>query len=121
MLRLRTALCGPLGALGDRLFWTGVVPTAMAAACLALTQGAGPAAVITLVALYNVLRLGFLIGLLVPKALGWLLAGAGVAPLGLAAGVALVGIVLSFRFAAQATSFRFGLVALVLSLFVAGR
>jgi PTS system mannose-specific IID component len=158
VLRLRTALCGPLGALGDRLFWTGVVPTAMAAACLALTQGAGPAAVITLVALYNVLRLatgawalgagldagmqvssalanswltraanrvgpvaGFLIGLLVPKALGWLLAGAGMTPLALAAGVAVVGVALSFRFAAQATSFRFGLVALLLSLFVAGR
>ncbi|HKV74487.1 MAG TPA: PTS system mannose/fructose/sorbose family transporter subunit IID [Gemmatimonadales bacterium] len=57
VLRLRTALCGPLGALGDRLFWTGVVPSAMAAACLALTQGAGPAAIVTLVVLYNILRL----------------------------------------------------------------
>lgn len=57
ILRLRTALCGPLGALGDRLFWTGVVPSVMAATCLALTQGGGVTAVVMLVILYNALRL----------------------------------------------------------------
>lgn len=156
--RLRTALCGPLGALGDRLFWTGVVPTAMAATCLALTQGAGPAAIISLVVLYNAFRLGtgiwaldaglaagmqvsraladswltraanrigpvagFMIGLLIPKAMIWLLAGADGSSLAVAAGVAVVGAVLAFRFAAQATSFRFGLAALVVSLLLAGR
>lgn len=158
VLRLRTALCGPLGALGDRLFWTGVVPAAMAAACLALTQGAGLAAVIAMVVLYNALRLatgvwalkvglaagmqvssalanswltraanrvgpvaGFLIGLLVPKSLAWLLAGADTQSVALAGGVAVVGAALSFRFTAQATAFRFGLAALVLSLLIVGR
>ena len=158
VLRLRTALCGPLGALGDRLFWTGVVPTAMSAACLALTQGAGPAAIVALVVFYNILRLatgtwalraglssglrisaaladswltraaerigpiaGFSVGVLIPKALVWLLAGAGLSWLGLAAMVAVIGAGLSFRYAAQATSFRFALVALALSLILAGR
>lgn len=43
--RLRTALCGPLGALGDQLFWMGVVPALSAAMLLALSLGAGIGAV----------------------------------------------------------------------------
>ncbi len=46
--RLRTALCGPLGALGDRLFWIGVVPLMMSAAALAIVEGAGLAAIVAL-------------------------------------------------------------------------
>jgi PTS system mannose-specific IID component len=155
--RLRTALCGPLGSLGDRLFWTGVVPSVMAATCLALSQGAGIAAVVLLVICYNVLRLatgvwsleagygagmqvsraladswltraasrinpvaGFLVGLMVPKTVGWLLTGID-RPLGaLAIVLGVIGAVLSFRFPSRATSFRFGLVTLVMALLLAG-
>lgn len=55
--RLRTALCGPLGALGDRLFWTGVVPglSALAVALVALGAGAWP--VWGLLAVHNGIRL----------------------------------------------------------------
>ncbi len=156
VIRLRTALCGPLGALGDRLFWSGVVPTVMAATCLALVQGAGLAAIVLLVVLYNGLRLatgiwaldagygagmqvskalanswltraasrinpvaGFAIGLLVPKAMIWLLAGADRWFVVIALVVGLVGAGLAFRFPSRATSFRFGLVTLVAALLLA--
>ncbi|MFN2318014.1 MAG: PTS system mannose/fructose/sorbose family transporter subunit IID [Gemmatimonadales bacterium] len=39
--RLRTALCGPLGALGDQLFWMGIVPGLAATMLLAVGLGAG--------------------------------------------------------------------------------
>ena len=57
IVRLRTALCGPLGALGDRLFWIGLVPLMVSAAALAVVEGAGLSAIVVLVASYNVLRL----------------------------------------------------------------
>ena len=38
--RLRTALCSPLGALGDQLFWAGLVPVLMAARWSAVALGA---------------------------------------------------------------------------------
>jgi len=57
IVRLRTALCGPLGALGDRLFWIGVVPLMMSAASLAIVEGAGLAAIVALLVVYNTLRL----------------------------------------------------------------
>ena len=57
IVRLRTALCGPLGALGDRLFWIGVVPLMMSAAALAVVEGAGLAAILALLVVYNALRL----------------------------------------------------------------
>ncbi len=38
--RLRTALCSPLGALGDQVFWAGEVPILMGAALAALALGA---------------------------------------------------------------------------------
>lgn len=41
VLRLRTALGGPLGALGDRLFWAGLVPVLMSSAIIAAGLGAG--------------------------------------------------------------------------------
>lgn len=55
--RLRTALCGPLGALGDRLFWAGVVPGLAAAAIISVAFGAGPIAALGVVVLHNTLRL----------------------------------------------------------------
>ena len=39
--RLRTALCGPLGSLGDQFFWAGLVPALMAAAIISMVFGAG--------------------------------------------------------------------------------
>lgn len=54
--RLRTALSGPLGALGDQLFWAGVVPALMSFALVAIAWGAGPLAVAIAVIVYNVAR-----------------------------------------------------------------
>ena len=102
VLRLRTALSGPLGALGDRLFWAGLVPflSGFALACVAL--GAGVWAVAALVLTYNViragvtwwaLRTGLREGMQVGAAVGrsWLpwAAGAIAAPAGFAVGAAL--------------------------------
>ncbi len=38
--RLRTALCSPLGALGDQLFWAGLVPLLLGAALIGVVLGA---------------------------------------------------------------------------------
>ncbi len=54
--RLKTALAGPLGALGDQLFWIGVVPAVMAILLLG-TIVVGPGAVIVGVVGYALLRL----------------------------------------------------------------
>jgi PTS system mannose-specific IID component len=43
--RLKTALAGPLGSLGDQLFWIGVVPATMASILIAVTFGGGLGAV----------------------------------------------------------------------------
>jgi PTS system mannose-specific IID component len=66
--RFRTALCGPLGSLGDRLVWAGWLPFCSLAALIAFGLGAGPLLVVLLfLILYNsghvALRLwGFRIG-----------------------------------------------------------
>lgn len=53
--RFRTALCGPLGSVGDRLVWAGWLPFCSVAALAAFGLGAGPAAVVLLfLLLYNV-------------------------------------------------------------------
>lgn len=54
--RLRTALCGPLGAIGDRLFWAGVVPSLSALAIAAVVLGAGVWAIAAFLAAYNTIR-----------------------------------------------------------------
>jgi len=55
--RLRLALGGPLGALGDQFFWAGLVPL-LAAAALALTAvGLGPWPVLGFVVIYNGIRI----------------------------------------------------------------
>ncbi|HEV8196097.1 MAG TPA: PTS system mannose/fructose/sorbose family transporter subunit IID [Gemmatimonadales bacterium] len=56
ILRLRTALSGPLGALGDQLFWAGIVPATMGLALIAVTLGGGLGAVALCVLGYNLLR-----------------------------------------------------------------
>jgi mannose PTS system EIID component len=52
--RLRSALCGPLGALGDRLVWAGWLPLLSAAAIAAIALGAGWIAVALFLVIYNV-------------------------------------------------------------------
>lgn len=55
--RLRTALCSPLGALGDQLFWTGVLPAVVAGTLLALALGAGAWIIALAVLGYLLLRM----------------------------------------------------------------
>jgi mannose PTS system EIID component len=52
--RFRTALCGPLGSVGDRLIWAGWLPFSSLIALVALGFGASPMTVVLLfVILYN--------------------------------------------------------------------
>jgi PTS system mannose-specific IID component len=54
--RLRTALCSPLGALGDQLFWAGLVPALLGLALGAVALGARLWAVAGLLIVYNTVR-----------------------------------------------------------------
>jgi PTS system mannose-specific IID component len=56
--RLRAALCGPLGSLGDRLVWAGWLPFLSGAALIAIALGAGWAAVAAFLVIYNVGHVG---------------------------------------------------------------
>lgn len=58
VLRLRTALGGPLGALGDRLFWAALVPILMSLGILAAGLGAGLWILLVAVIAYNGVRVG---------------------------------------------------------------
>ncbi|HEX8851443.1 MAG TPA: PTS system mannose/fructose/sorbose family transporter subunit IID [Gemmatimonadaceae bacterium] len=52
--RFRTALCGPLGSVGDRLVWAGWLPACSLLALAAFGLGAGPVTVVLLfLGLYN--------------------------------------------------------------------
>ena len=55
--RLRTALCSPLGALGDQLFWAGLLPALVGAALAAIVLGAGWWAIIGFLLVYNAVRI----------------------------------------------------------------
>jgi PTS system mannose-specific IID component len=78
--RFRTALCGPLGALGDRLVWATFLPLCSFAALAAFGAGASPlVTVMTFLGLYNAghlglrvwgLRVGWRKGLAVAQSLG---------------------------------------------------
>lgn len=54
--RLRTALCSPLGALGDQVFWAGLVPIVIGLALVAVAFGGGGVALAAAVVLYNLIR-----------------------------------------------------------------
>jgi mannose/fructose/N-acetylgalactosamine-specific phosphotransferase system component IID len=54
--RLRTALCSPLGALGDQLFWAGLLPFLVGAVLTGVVLGATWWAVLGFLALYNLSR-----------------------------------------------------------------
>jgi PTS system mannose-specific IID component len=57
--RFRTALCGPLGALGDRLVWATFLPLCSFVALVAFGFGAAPlTTVITFLGLYNLGHIG---------------------------------------------------------------
>ena len=78
--RFRTALCGPLGSVGDRLVWAAWLPFCSVLALLAFGAGAGPVVVVGgFLLLYNAghfalrawaLHVGLDRGLLVAQALG---------------------------------------------------
>ena len=53
ILRLRTALCSPLGALGDQFFWAGLLPTLIGVTLVAITRGVGGWAVVSFLMVYN--------------------------------------------------------------------
>ncbi len=54
--RLRTALVGPLGSLGDRLIWAGWLPACAAIGLLLVAVSAGAWAVVAFLVLYNVVH-----------------------------------------------------------------
>lgn len=57
--RFRTALCGPLGSVGDRLVWAGWLPFCSLVALAAFGLGAGPGlALLIFLGLYNVGHIG---------------------------------------------------------------
>lgn len=78
--RFRTALCGPLGALGDRLVWATFLPLCSFAALVVFGAGGSPlATVLTFLGLYNAghiglrvwgLNAGWRYGLAVAQSLG---------------------------------------------------
>jgi PTS system mannose-specific IID component len=55
--RLRTALCGPLGALGDQLFWTGLLPTLVAAAMVGIALGWAVVGLVGFLVAFNAIRM----------------------------------------------------------------
>jgi mannose PTS system EIID component len=57
IVRLRTALCSPLGAMGDELFWAGLVPALIGAALVLAVLGAGWWAILGFLLVYNSIRL----------------------------------------------------------------
>jgi len=52
--RLRGALCGPLGSIGDRLVWAGWLPLLSGLTLAAISLGAGWTAVVAFLLVYNV-------------------------------------------------------------------
>jgi PTS system mannose-specific IID component len=78
IMRLREALCGPLGSVGDRLIWAAWLPACVAVGLILVALGAGFWAALAFLALYNVahvysrvwaLRAGWSRGLHVASAL----------------------------------------------------
>lgn len=56
VVRLRSALCSPLGALGDQLFWAGLLPGLVGATLAALVLGAAGRAIVAFLVAYNLVR-----------------------------------------------------------------
>jgi mannose PTS system EIID component len=56
IVRLRTALCSPLGSMGDQLFWAGLVPSLIGFTLVAIVLGAGTWAILLFLIAYNAVR-----------------------------------------------------------------
>jgi len=56
ILRLRTALCGPLGALGDQLFWTGILPALVGVALVTVAFGMAGVGLLGFLVVFNGIR-----------------------------------------------------------------
>ena len=56
--RLRTALCSPLGALGDQFFWSGLLPALIGGALVSVGMGWGAWGILGFLVLYNLVRFG---------------------------------------------------------------
>jgi len=112
--RFRTAICGPLGSVGDRLVWAGWLPLSSLVALVTFGLGARPLAVVlTFVLMYNVghfglriwgLHVGWTRGLAVASALAnpVLRNGPVAIPLAAARVVGRDGLLLDFVLAASA-------------------
>jgi PTS system mannose-specific IID component len=75
--RLRSALCGPLGALGDRLIWAGWLPACVGVGLILVAAGAGAWGVAAFFVLFNVVHVGLLVwGLRAGERTGMRVAGA---------------------------------------------
>jgi mannose PTS system EIID component len=57
IVRLRTALCSPLGSLGDQLFWAGLLPSLLGITLAALVLGAPWWIILVFLAAYNLVRI----------------------------------------------------------------
>ena len=57
IVRLRTALCSPLGSMGDQLFWAGLVPALGGLALIAAVLGARWWAILGFLVAYNAIRI----------------------------------------------------------------
>lgn len=57
IVRLRTALCSPLGSMGDQLFWAGLVPALVGLAIITAILGAGWWAIVGFLVIYNAIRI----------------------------------------------------------------
>lgn len=55
--RLRNALIGPLGSVGDQLIWAGWLPLSAAIGLIVAVAGSVPAGIVTFLVLYNVVHL----------------------------------------------------------------
>ncbi|HEX6433465.1 MAG TPA: PTS system mannose/fructose/sorbose family transporter subunit IID [Gemmatimonadales bacterium] len=57
IVRLRTALCSPLGSMGDQLFWAGLVPALVGLTVIGVVLGAGWWAIAGFLLVYNGIRI----------------------------------------------------------------
>ena len=129
IVRLRTALCSPLGALGDELFWAGLVPALIGLALVGVVLGAGWWAIGGFLLVYNAIRLwtaywalrtgiesGMRVGAAIPLVAAWYLSGFPWSAVVGAAGVAVAGVALTRWFGPGLTSVRFAVMAMILLL-----
>jgi mannose PTS system EIID component len=56
IVRLRTALCSPLGSMGDQLFWAGLIPALIGITLITAVLGARWWAIIGFLIVYNAIR-----------------------------------------------------------------